>query len=306
MTKVVIGIHGLANKPARPVHREGWIKSLHEGLAKNTAHVPPPIYTLEVERFCDVYWADLMYPAPRDVEPYVEAKAGGLKVYKDKYLDDLRAQLQGGLGWVVDKVKGTLGFDTLADAVLDAKLKDLAFYYDDARTVADRNAEQRKARDVLQEELINAMMPHKGKDILLIGHSMGSIIAYDVLRRLGQEDSSWRVNHLVTLGSPLGLPHVKLKAREFFEAGVYGDARLRTPSIVSGSWVNFADPKDPVAFDTHLGDDFESNAGGVRVSDALVLNDYEWNGKANHHKIFGYLRAPEFSRHLNQFLADRL
>lgn len=297
MTKVVIGIHGLANKPARAVHRQGWIKSIHEGLAKNTAHVSPPIQTFEVERFDDVYWADLMYPAPRDVEPYAEAKPGGLKLYKDKHLDDLRAQLQGGLGWIADKVKGTLGFDAVADVVLEAKLKDLAFYYDDARTIADRNAAQRKAREVLQEELINAMLPHKGKDIMLVGHSMGSIIAYDVCRRLGREDSSWRVHHLVTLGSPLGLPHVKLKAEEFFKAGVYGDACLRTPTIVSGSWINFADPKDPVAFDTHLNDDFAPNAGGVQVRDDLILNDYEWNGKANRHKIFGYLRAPEFSRH---------
>lgn len=306
MSKVIIGIHGLANKPARAVHRDGWVKSMQEGLAKNGVSLPPPIFAMEAERFADVYWADLMYPAPNDAQPYVEAKPGGLKWYKDKYLDDLRAQLQGGLGWVADRVKGTLGFDAVADAVLDAKLKDLAFYYDDAKNIADRKAAQRRAREVLQDELIEAMLPHKGQDIMLIGHSMGSIIAYDVLRRLGQSDPSWRVNHLVTVGSPLGLPHVKLKAEEFFKAGVYGSASLRTPTIVAKSWCNFSDPKDPVAFDTHLADDFGANAAGIRVHDDLILNDYEWNGKPNRHKIFGYLRAPEFSKHFNDFLADRL
>lgn len=306
MSKVIIGIHGLANKPARASHRDGWVKSIQEGLSKNGGSLAPPIYVLETDGFSDVYWADLMYPAPGDAESYVEAKPGALKWYKDKYLDDLRAQLQGNLGWVADTVKGTLGLNVVADAVLNAKLKDLAFYYDSVRTINDRKAAQRLAREVLQDELIEAMSPHKGKDIMLIGHSMGSIIAYDVLRRLGQEDPTWRVNHFVTMGSPLGLPHVKLKAEAFFKAGVYGDATLRTPTIVAGSWVNFADPKDPVAFDSHLADDFVANSGGVRVRDDLILNDYEWNGKANRHKIFGYLRAPEFSKHLNDFLGDRL
>jgi hypothetical protein len=306
MSKVIIGIHGLANKPARAVHRDGWVKSMHEGLSKNGASLTPPACALDANCFADVYWADLMYPAPSDNEPYIEAKPGALKVYKDRYLDDLRKQLQGGLGWVADKVKGTVGFDAVADAVLEAKLKDLAFYYEDDRTIADRNAAQRLARDVLQDELIQIIQAHKGNDIMLIGHSMGSIIAYDVLRRLGREDNTIRINHLVTVGSPLGLPHVKLKAEKFHADGVYGDATLRTPTIVEKSWVNFADPKDPVAFDTHLGDDFGPNAKGVSVDDVFILNDYESDGKANHHKIYGYLRAPEFSKHLNDFLADKL
>lgn len=306
MSKIIIGIHGLANKPARQVHREGWLKAMQEGLEKNTAHMAPPVFAMAAERFADVYWADLMYSAPKDEEPYVPAKPGALRLYKDKFRDDLRAQLQGALGWVADNVKGTLGFDRLTEAVLDAKLKDLALYYDNQRTIIDRGQTQRHARAVLQDELMAVMRPFKGEDIMLLSHSMGSIIAYDTLRRLGREEPDWRVNHFVTAGSPLGLPQVKLKAEEFFAAGMYGDDTLRTPTIVSGTWLNFADPKDPAAFDTHLGDDFGANASGVCVRDDLILNDYEWQGKANRHKIFGYLRAPEFTRHLNDFLADRL
>ncbi|HTE16004.1 MAG TPA: alpha/beta hydrolase [Burkholderiales bacterium] len=306
MSKVIIGIHGLANKPARVVHCEGWIKSMQEGLLKNTTFLGAAACAFEASIVADVYWADLMYPSPSDNEPYIEAKPGALKVYKDRHLDELRAQLQGRLGWVADQVKATIGLDAVADAVLQAKLKDLAFYYDEDGKITDRHATQRLAREVLQDELIAVIQAHKGRDIMLIGHSMGSIIAYDVLRRLGQESGTVCIRHLVTLGSPLGLPHVKLKAEKFFADGVYGDATLRTPTIVEKSWVNFADPKDPVAFDTHLGDDFGPNSGGVRVRDVLILNDYESSGRFNHHKIYGYLRAPEFSKHLNDFLGDRL
>ena len=306
MSKVIIGIHGLANKPARAEHRDGWVKSMLEGLSANQSLLAPPPCVLDANCFADVYWADLMYSAPTSAEPYIPAKPGALRVYKDRFLDDLRADLQGELGWGVDRVKSTLGLDRVADAVLAIKLKDLAFYYDNARTIAGRDGAHRVARDVLQDELIAVIKAHRGADIMLLGHSMGSIIAYDVLRRLGREDASLRVNHLVTLGSPLGLPHVKLRAAESFAAGKYGDAALRTPTIVAKSWVNFADPKDPVAFDTNLDDDFGPNAGGVRVRDVKILNDYESGGVFNHHKIYGYLRAPEFSRHLNDFLGDKL
>jgi esterase/lipase superfamily enzyme len=46
---------------------------------------------------------------------------------------------------------------------------------------------------------------------MLIAHSMGTIISYDVLRDLGQEDPSFKVPHFATIGSPLDLPHVKAK-----------------------------------------------------------------------------------------------
>ena len=32
MTRVIIGIHGLANKPPRQEHRDGWIAAIKEGL----------------------------------------------------------------------------------------------------------------------------------------------------------------------------------------------------------------------------------------------------------------------------------
>ena len=50
MPKIIVGIHGLANKPEKDVLAEWWVKSIREGLAKNcviiplTYVVPIPIY----------------------------------------------------------------------------------------------------------------------------------------------------------------------------------------------------------------------------------------------------------------------
>jgi hypothetical protein len=117
------------------------------------------------------------------------------------------------------------------------------------------------------------------------------------LRNLGQPDSGLRVPWFVTIGSPLGLPQVKLQV-----VAERADGKLRTPTIVTRTWLNFADKRDPVAFDAHLADDYDANAAGVMVRDELVLNDYVAAGKRNHHKLYGYLRAPEVSEHIQAFL----
>jgi hypothetical protein len=125
---------------------------------------------------------------------------------------------------------------------------------------------------------------------MLIAHSMGTIIAYDVLRDIGKQYPSACIDHFVTIGSPLGMPHVRYQIAQ-------EDANVRTPSLVN-QWTNFADRRDPVAIDTHLANDFEPNSYRVRVHDDLVSND--WGGI--YHNAYGYLRTPEVSRAIREFL----
>ena len=108
------------------------------------------------------------------------------------------------------------------------------------------------------------------------------------------------MGNAVTIGSPLGMPHVKAN---IYSESDYTDTRVRTPTVVAERWVNYADRGDPVALDTHLSDDFGPNSVGVRVVDDLVVNDYTSpSGDRNSHKSYGYLRTPELSRQINHFL----
>lgn len=73
--------------------------------------------------------------------------------------------------------------------------------------------------------------------------------------------------------------------------------------MVKRRWANYADRKDdPVAFDSHLRDDFGANSSAVRVEDDLVTNDYTAQGDRNPHKSYGYLRTPGISMHIQQFI----
>ncbi|GEL42840.1 MULTISPECIES: hypothetical protein [Methylobacteriaceae] len=133
--------------------------------------------------------------------------------------------------------------------------------------------------------------------ILLVAHSMGSVIAYDVLRILERDTPGLKVEHLVTAGSPLGLAKVKLKIEA--ECGV-----VRVPNNVR-YWTNLADGNDIVAVTGALAGDFVPSDTGVEVVDHRVVNDYRRpTGEPNHHKSYGYLRTPEFSRIAAGFIGE--
>ena len=307
MAKVIIGIHGLANKPDPKRLARYWKQSITEGL-KNVK-VSNPKFNFQM-----VYWAGYLYRYPLhedkayrfdklyNNEPYVPAKK--LKAYKDGWKDEIRRLTGKTLGPGMDWFKRRFGVDRIADSILGAKLKDLDYYYDDLPLKA-RDGKQKGAQSVLRQELIDALAANKNNEIILIAHSMGTIIAYDVLRILGHKGPKVQVDHFITIGSPLGLPHVKLKIIEERKAeGRPKAAKLRTPTLVTKSWMNFADRVDVVALDSHLRDDYGENALGVRIQDDLVSNDYHGlDGEANHHKSYGYLRTPELSRHLKTCLS---
>lgn len=282
MSYVILGIHGLANKPAASELEQGWRDALLEGLRRNLGNTEQKL------EFNSVYWADVMYGShlePNE-EPYVPAKGDGpLKTYRDGWWSDVVADVLAVGGEALDIAKRYMGVDSVADKVLEAKLQDLFKYYHEAAV-----------RDKLHNRLRKALLDvEANKRIMLIAHSMGSIIAYDVLRAIGRDAPNFAVDHFVTIGSPLGLPHVKNR--------IYEENHLvRTPTVVR-RWTNFADRRDPVALDAHLKGDYAPNDRGVRVNDDLVINSYiSPAGKANYHKSYGYLRAPELSEIVRAFL----
>ncbi len=299
----IIGIHGLANKPEKRVLTEWWKNSIREGL-EQTCGVKDPQFDFEM-----VYWADLLYKSPQhqdklfnfdslyNDEPYIQAE-GKLERYEESWWDKMRAGSFALAGTSLDFLKQKFGMTSLADWVLEKTLKDLAFYYDDERMISSRfkPPQLMQARLVLQHELRDILIPLKGEKLMLISHSMGTIIAYDVLRDIGISDPDFEIDQFVTLGSPLGLPHVKAKILE-------ERSHVRTPSVVTGRWVNYATRKDPVALDTHLRDDYSTNSKGIRVEDDIIVNGYlSLSKEPNHHKSYGYLRTPELSEHIHDFL----
>ena len=143
-----------------------------------------------------------------------------------------------------------------------------------------------------------AIKKYENDEILLIGHSMGSIISYDVLTFLLPEVN---IHTFVTIGSPLGFPVIQGKIASEWNSKKLVPAKLKTPPGVVKHWYNFADLKDKVALIYQLNKNYQANWRGVTPEDFVVFNDYHNEIEANHHKSFGYLRAKEFSKVLHTF-----
>jgi subtilisin family serine protease len=119
-----------------------------------------------------------------------------------------------------------------------------------------------------------------GGPFVVIGHSQGSIIAYDVLRSL---PASTPIDLFVTIGSPLGLTEVQDQLKK-----IGNNRTLGVPACVK-RWVNVADPIDPVCADKTLGDEYRP-VNGVKVQDLL-----RWNldSPRDPHSGSGYLRLED-------------
>lgn len=312
MSKIIIGIHGLANKPDEATLQKWWHDSIKEGLSNCG-------YNRDF-KFKIVFWADRLhfYQQHRkkaysfddlyNSEPYVKAKSGALVDYKKSLKDWMVGTGLDLMGDAMDLIGKGKAVRSLSDPILKKVVPDLDFYYDPNRKIAKPEGGTDTASKVLKNLLTDTLREHADDQIMLVAHSMGSIISYDVLRDIGrskkQIELKIKVPHFVTIGSPLGIWIVKDKIvlhRDY--NGI--KERLRTPTIVTKSWMNFADRRDFVAVDAELEDEYTENRDGISVVDDLVRNDYhgpEGEKKANPHKSYGYLRTPEFSNHVKKFL----
>lgn len=304
MKPIIIGIHGLGNKPAEKLLKRWWLRSIHEGLEK----ISKDRLTIPFEL---VYWADILHRKPLNLyikkkedplyldEPY---RRGGAKrkdkkpSFRNKVLQYIEVQL--------DKIflndDLSINFKNVTDKIIHRFFSDLETYYGEhCIPLTDSGC---SAKDSIQDRLQAVLHKYKGYEILLICHSMGSIVAFDVLSRLPEEIT---IHIFVTIGSPLGLPVIVSR--------IFDEQKKKNPSVekplapdsIVGRWINMSDIEDKVALDHTLADDFGQNGRGILAEDVFVYNDYEINGEPNSHKSFGYLRTPEIATVINNFLISR-
>jgi hypothetical protein len=177
---------------------------------------------------------------------------------------------QRGVAQMLDVVAHTPFFGGVAHKVVIWLLKEVTRYLDepDVRTRAHASL-LRRIRDDTR---------------ILIGHSLGSVVAYEVL--CAKEDLPVRT--LITIGSPLGVPSLLPRLRP-----PVAQPPGKWPNNVA-RWVNVADKADLVAFEKSL-----ARVYGPRVKDHVVDNG------ATMHDSKPYLTAVQTGRAIIEALAAR-
>ncbi|MFD7132308.1 serine peptidase [Streptomyces sp. NPDC059894] len=139
--------------------------------------------------------------------------------------DGVQGRATGWLRWICGEVAQRSGE---SPAVVEKTVKlffpEVARYFDGGR-------------DAVRERVREALLRHRPE--VVVAHSLGSVVAYEVLHGLGDELD---VRLLLTLGSPLALPHAVFHRLDPAPEGGVG-AR---PATVR-RWVNVADVGDFVA-----------------------------------------------------------
>ncbi len=300
--KVIIGIHGAGNKPSQRLLQLWWRKAICEGLER----IGAPLRNFKFEL---VYWAHFLYSEPQD--PEVDDPESPLYI-KDPYIpatlnsspqapSRTRKKFLDWLEFMMDRLMLSenrfFNFDRIGDYVIRKKFRDLELYFHQANVELDQAGIY--AKKLIRKELAKILKKYRKRDILLISHSMGTVVSYDVLTQLLPDS---RIHTFITLGSPLGLPAIIRKIFAEQHKDLKNEKLLAAPENIRQSWLNFSDLNDSVALDYRLCNDFMQNSHGIAPKDTIVQNDYEKNGKKNHHKSFGYLRTHEVAEAIDGFL----
>jgi len=302
MSEIVIGIHGMGNKPPPKTLTRWWKASVREGLKRIKKSKLGFNFKL-------VYWAHNLYPAPlkpriKDKEhplyiddPYcpappdaVEEKPGELRQILADYVS---AQLDN----IFLNEDLTINYQSIVDFIIHHFFRDLETYYNNDCVIPSKADCHAKA--MICSELAKVLKKHRTEKIMLIAHSMGSIIAYDVLT---MDASDVPIDTLVTIGSPLGLPIIKSRIVAERRQDPSQKGILKTPENIRSHWHNLADLRDKIAINYTLQDDFKENTKHIGPVDKMVTNDYTFEDQKNPHKSYGYLRTPEMAEIISGFI----
>ncbi|GAB2744736.1 hypothetical protein [Kitasatospora kifunensis] len=129
-----------------------------------------------------------------------------------------------------------------------------------------RYLSDRALRERVQAEVAAVVTPDTR---VLIGHSLGSVVAYEALCA----HPEWGIQALVTLGSPLGIPRVVLDRVRPEPVG----GRLAWPGGVR-TWTNICDRYDVVALTKELA----PLVADGQVRDLLVDNGWQAHAVEHH------------------------
>ena len=323
--KRIIMVHGLAAKPPEAITHDLWRYTLTENIRVDQPQLASDL-DAHPEVFKSAYWADSVpHHIPDDPAYYRKLRLQVEKVIAER--KKVKDAFHVGRGEAVmgffkdrglDLVKLLAGALSIKDDVMRGFLRETDLY-DRDQYIADR------VRAPLEKALRRAW--DDGCEPIVISHSMGTFIAYDVLWRFSHrkpdgfgEYHKRRVKMLVTLGSPLGESAVRdmLFARHHQA----GSAR-RFPRNID-FWHNYACLGDVVSHQKNFDELFYkpmrelkllSNTKKFRSIDYVDLhNPYEvvshpgnkGREKRNPHKSYGYLAQPRLGSWVADYLFDRL
>lgn len=314
-------IHGISNKPPIEELQRIWVRALAEAVEPLSLEEAGVTTSM-------VYWADLLYGEPivdtSSFESGLENTRGAIDAEGEAplpvpadadeaaFLDGLRSKLTTLSDEEIDAAIAaeqaappTPASAAAAGAApsleriplpwfmkryfMNAFLRDVHHYLFDVNFAPPGKGPPVRIQQTIRKRFVDAVCaPEITGPHVVVSHSMGTVIAYDCLKRV---EACKNVDGLLTIGSPLGLDEVQDKLQPgWSRADGFPGTRVK-------KWINLYDPLDPVCgFDPKLANDY-LRAGLPGVEDIEVTNNGWWR-----HSGTKYLRQPLFCGALRKLL----
>ena len=288
MTPLILYIPGLLPKPEADTHKAELRRCLLSGVATADSAVADQIRAAE-HAFDIVSWTYDFYLEHRDIA-LDRASIDAALEQSEALAEDIREAS----GW---KRRLTVWLYRLGDLMpfliphlaterMEVHIRDLRRYLKNDNGIADHT------REMLKVALRAAA--ESRRPILLIAHSMGSIIAYDSLWEMARNSHDHAtIDRLLTMGSPLGQNYLQRRI-----LGHDREAAERYPDNIR-RWTNLAAVGELTAIDRVLANDF----GEMLELDLLesledvdLFTYFRLDGQLNVHAEYGYLVSETCGR----------
>jgi hypothetical protein len=280
-TPLILYVPGLLPKPEAGIHSDALFRCLLAGVRHVDAEAADEIERAE-RGFDMVSWTYDFYGEYRDFG--IDAASVDAVIVQQRAseqdLQDATSRSRRTARWLFS-LADLLPFliPHVANERMQLHLRDLLRYTRNHNGIADH------VRQMLKLPLRAAA--GSGRPVLLLTHSMGSVIGYEALWQMSHEDGDdCTIDLFITMGSPLGQRFIQKRILGHAERSAY-----RYPHGVR-RWINLSAVGDLTAIDPTLADDFAPmlRLGLVEgIEDRAIHNYFRLDGELNVHAEYGYL-----------------
>ena len=283
-TKHIIYVPGKNPKPPAAQHREFLWKTLIEGVRRIDPVIASTLQT-HYTQFHLISWNHLFYHQHRDITQDIQwidalINKHGPSEQDMKEAKSWHNRLDRILFNVADNMH--LIIPLLPEKIQNASTEINRYFNDTDHIASDiRTLLKRTLRPLLE----------KNEPVLLIGHSLGSVIAYDTLWELSHQESIHGKVDFLTIGSPLGMHYVQRRLM-----GMKGNGEVSYPKLIR-RWINISSEGDIIALERNFNNVFgdmlkEGLVNTIEDHNHGIYNFFRSNEGLNCHRSYGYLVNP--------------
>lgn len=181
----------------------------------------------------------------------------------------------------------------------------------DVVTASKNTSTAEKIREKIIKQIMDSY--NSGHQLLIVSHSLGTVYALDAICKIMQQDnlfegddrSTWPVQGLVTMGSPLGLELDFAGLKIFDKCHIHS---IHNPGTATFPWHNYFNKLDPIVSGSVFGKPIE-----VKGAQGPVEKRYSSDAEVSHWRLQGHSVAAGkqwVSAHCaywkNQKIGDRI